>query len=112
MKYIITFLFLNILSVGAHSEEGSFGVETDVITTGLFPPKLESVTIVTVKNGSSASRAGIKQGDKVISIGGCLIPGCSAFKAKQLMKKEKGEQLAFEVASESGEVIKHNLIAE
>lgn len=112
MKHIITLLFLNILSVGAYSEEGSFGVETDVTTTGLFPPKLESVTIATIENGSSASKAGIKQGDKVVSIGGCLIPGCSAFKAKKLMQKEKGEQLAFEILSESGEVIKYNLIAE
>lgn len=112
MKYIITFLLLNILSASAYSEEGSFGVETDVITTGLFPTKLESVTIATIEKGSSASKAGIKQGDKVVSIGGCLIPGCSAFKAKKLMQKEKGEQLEFEIVSEGGEVIKHSLIAE
>lgn len=112
MKYIITFLVLNALSVGAYSEEGDFGVDVDVTTTGLFPPKLESVTVASVKSESSASKAGIKQGDKIVSIGGCVIPGCSAFKAKKLMKKEKGEKLQFGVVSENGVVVNHDITAE
>lgn len=112
MKYIIIFVFLNLLSSTAYSETGDFGVETDVTTTGLFPPKLESVTIATVKAGSAASKAGIKQGDKVVSIGGCLIPGCSAFKAQKLLEKEKGEKLQFGVVSENGVITNYDLIAE
>ncbi len=112
MKYIIIFVFINILSAGAYAEEGDFGVEVDVTTTGLFPPKLELVTVATIKTGSSASKAGIRQGDKVVSIGGCLIPGCSAFKAKKIMKKEKGEKLQFGILSENGIVTNHDLTAE
>lgn len=106
------FIFVMSLSAAALSEPGDFGVETDVTTTGLFPPKLETVTVATVKGGSAAAKAGIKQGDKVVSIGGCAIPGCSAFKAQKIMRKEKGESLTFGVISEGGALKDYELIAE
>lgn len=112
MKICVTFFILMSLSVTAFSEPGDFGVETDVTTTGLFPPKLETVTVATVKDGSTAAKAGIKQGDKVVSIGGCAIPGCSAFKAQKMMHKEKGESLTFGVISEGGALKDYELIAE
>ena len=112
MRSIIVFVWLSFLSATAYSEVGSFGVETDVITAGLFPPKLESVTVATVQADSSAAKAGIKPGDKVVSIDGCLIPGCSAFKAKKLMQTEKGETLQFGIVSDDGEVIYYDLLAE
>ncbi len=112
MKHVTIFLLLSFLSTAAYAEEGGFGAEVDVTTTGLFPPTLETVTVATVKDGSSAAQAGIKRGDKVVSIGGCAIPGCSAFKAKKIMKKEKGEKLQFEIVSDNGAVAKHELIAE
>ena len=112
MRSIIVFVLLSFLSATAYSEVGSFGVEVDVNTAGIFPPKLETVTVARVAVDSSAARAGIKQGDKVVSIGGCLIPGCSAFKAKKLMQTEKGETLQFGIVSGDGEVIHYDLLAE
>lgn len=106
------FVFFISLSATAFSEPGDFGVETDVTTTGLFPPRLETVTVATVKDDSAAARAGIKPGDKVVSIGGCAIPGCSAFQAQKMMRKEKGESLTFGVVSEGGTVKDYEIIAE
>lgn len=111
MKYILWFVCC-FLSPAILASTGDFGVEVDVTTIGLFPPKLESVTVATVKEGSSADRAGVQVGDKIVSINGCNIPGCSAFKAKRMMNVEQGETAQFQLLSAADELRTIDLLAE
>lgn len=103
--------FLLVANICAASEAGDFGVEVDVTTAGLFPPKLETVVVAVVNPGSSAADAGVVPGDKIVSIDDCKIPGCSAWTAKKKMKKNRGESAEFELISESGELKKIILVA-
>lgn len=112
MKYLMLMTITSSFSATAFSKEGDFGIDADVTTTGLFPPRLETVTVATVKEGSYAEKTGIKPGDKVASIGGCEIPDCSAFKAQKIMKKEKGEKLEFGIIAEDEIVQYYDLLAE
>ncbi len=112
MKYF-SFLFIAMaLSAYVFAESGDFGVEVDVTTTGLFPPKPETVTVATVQPNSSAAKNGIKPGDKVVSIDGCAIPGCSAWQARKKMSKNPGESAVFEIINEKGQLISVTLVAE
>lgn len=103
--------FLLAANICVASEAGDFGVEVDVTTAGLFPPKLESVVVAVVNPGSSAAEAGVLPGDKIVSIDDCKIPGCSAWTAKKKMKKKRGESAEFEVILGNGELKKITLIA-
>lgn len=111
MKYIILFVFY-FLSPAILAGNGDFGVEVDVTTVGLIPPKLESATVATVKEGSSAQRAGVQVGDKIVSINGCKIPGCSAFKAKSMMNVDAGETAQFQLLTKADELVTIDLLAE
>lgn len=103
---------LLLANICVASEVGDFGVEVDVSTVGLFPPKLESVVVAVVHPESSAAEAGVLPGDKIVSIDGCKIPGCSAWTAKKKMKKNRGESAEFELVVSSGETRKITLIAQ
>lgn len=105
MKYLgIVFVCL-LLSSHSFAQSGDFGVDVDVSTEGLFPPRLETVTVARVKPGSSAAKQGIQPGDKVVGIDGCEIPGCSAFNAKKKMNKKPGETATFEVVKQDREAV-------
>ncbi|MBE8717150.1 PDZ domain-containing protein [Cellvibrio polysaccharolyticus] len=112
MKYPGIVFACLLLSSHSFAKSGDFGVEVDVSTVGLLPPRLETVTVATVKPGSSAAKQGIQPGDKVVSIDGCEIPGCSAFKAKKKMNKKPGETATFEVINQDGEAVSIILTAE
>lgn len=112
MRYLGIVLVCLIFSANSFAKSGDFGVEVDVSTVGLLPPRLETVTVTTVKPGSSAAKQGIQPGDKVVAIDGCEIPGCSAFKAKKKMNKKPGETATFEVINKDGEAVNIILTAE
>ncbi len=112
MKYVILAASLLCLANPVMAEEGDFGVEVDTSTTGLFPPRLEFVTVAVVKEGSSAFKAGIKQGDKIVSIANCVIPGCSAFEAMDLMEVDKGKSQKFGIVQGDEQVRYIDLKAE
>ena len=99
MKHSILFLLAVCISATSLAEKGDFGVEVDVTTAGLFPPKLETVVVATVQPNSSASKEGIEPGDKVVGIDGCAIPGCSAWQARKKMNKAPGESAIFEIVN-------------
>jgi len=102
----LTMLAALMASCTAFADEGSFGIVATVATEGLFPPKLDAVTVAEVVEGSSAARAGIVARDHVIAINGCLVPGCPASKAKKAMSKEVGEAVDLVVQKSSGEKLK------
>lgn len=93
------------------SDKGDFGVEVDVSTAGLFPPKLESAVVATVAPNSSAAEAGVKPGDKIVAIDDCRVPGCSAWTARDKMKKKAGESAQFEIIDSKGETRTLTLVA-
>ncbi|MEN0035484.1 MAG: PDZ domain-containing protein [Cellvibrio sp.] len=99
--WILPFIFAAQLC--AASDAGDFGVEVDVSTAGLFPPKLESAVVATVAPGSSAAEAGVMPGDKIVAIDDCKVPGCSAWTARDKMKKKPGESAEFEIIDSKGE---------
>lgn len=57
------------------------------------PPAIEELEIIKVDLGSPAARAGIKVGDRVVSIENCGIPGCSAARARQLLALSPGDEI-------------------
>lgn len=112
MKYPVIVFVCLLLSSYSFAKSGDFGVDVDVSTTGLLPPRLEAVTVAAVKPGSSAAKQGIQPGDKVVGIDGCKIPGCSAFEDKMKMNKKPGETATFEVINQDGEAVSIILTAE
>ena len=111
VKYILLFIALSI-SPQSFAEKGDFGVDVDVHTTGLFPPRLSEVIVATVKAGSSANQQGVLPGDQVLAINDCVIPGCSALKARKIMKVKKGESAIFIIKKANADVVELTLTAE
>lgn len=112
MRYVVVVFVFLVFSANTSAKSGDFGVGVDVTTTGLLPPRLETVIVATVKPDSSAARQGVKPGDNVTGIDGCAIPGCSAFQAKKKMNKKRGETATFEIVTQEGESVSVTLTAE
>lgn len=111
MHYKKVILAWVLVSAAAVAGAGDFGVDVDVYTTGLFPPRLETVTVASVKPNSSAAREGIVPGDKVVAIDDCTIPGCSAWHARKKMKKKSGESADFTIIDSQGQQRDVTLVA-
>ena len=85
------------------AEKGQIGFSVEVAIEGsIFNAKIKEFRITGVIADSPADKAGVKVGQKVLSIDGCVIPGCSARKAKKIMNKKRGEILALKIEKLDG----------
>ena len=80
------------------------GVTWDVTASGFFSPTMDEILVKRMLPNSPAEKAGLKIGDKVLSIEDCVIPGCAASKAKAYLKSNSGAQLHFVVEDPKGEI--------
>jgi len=103
---IILILTISFFSFSLQAKEkGHIGFAIDVSVSGFFSPELKSVNIKNVTANSPADLAGIKKGQKILSIDGCEIPGCPADKAKKLMSRKSGEILPLLIEKLDGEKV-------
>jgi C-terminal processing protease CtpA/Prc len=103
MHYHNKFLLLLLLSAPISAEEkGSIGFSAEVSVSGFFSPELTEVKVKEVFVDSPAQQAGLVAGEKILSIDGCQIPGCSASKAKKLMARQVGEILPLRIEKLDG----------
>ena len=79
------------------------GVTWDVTASGFFSPEVDKITAKKVLANSPAEKAGLKVGDKVLSIEDCNIPGCAISKAKAYLKSDSGSKLHLVVENQDGE---------
>lgn len=93
----------------ASAEEGWFGFSQRVEVSWLL--NVESAVVNFVAKGSPADEAGILVNDSFVSIEGCAIPGCGAYKAQDLMTKAVGETLSLKLKRPSGEEYSVALVA-
>lgn len=101
MKLINSLLCsLMLFSFGCLASGLGFGA--DVSVEGFFNPTIKQFKIIEVHSGSPAEQAGVKVGQQVLEIDGCVIPGCSASKAKEIMNKKAGEVLRIQVKNLDG----------
>jgi len=107
MRYLkVLILIISISSFSLHAKEkGRIGFSIDVSVSGFFSPELTSVNIKDVTKGSPADLAGIKKGQKILSIDGCGIPSCPADKAKKLMSRKSGEVLPLLIKKLNGQQV-------
>ena len=110
MKYLVL-LLVSLLSLNAYAEKGSFGFVVSVATKGIFSPKLKTVEITEVTEGSSAYEAGILAGDHIVAIGDCPVPGCPVSEARKSMGKAVGETLNLTIKTLAGDEREVTLVA-
>jgi C-terminal processing protease CtpA/Prc len=97
------FIVLILSLPSSAAEQGRMGFSVNVVVEGsIFSPKIKEIRITEVFSDSPAEKAGLKIGQKVLSIDGCVIPGCSARKAKKIMNKKPGEILVLEIEKMDG----------
>jgi C-terminal processing protease CtpA/Prc len=95
------------------AEKGKMGLSLDIeVEGGFFNPTLSEVTVKTLVAGGAAEKAGVLVGDQILKIADCVIPGCPADDAKDLMKKNKGESVHFLIKQADGTELTKTVIAE
>jgi len=102
MRIIITMLLIITCLYSYANEYGEKGFKMDVTVAGFFSPEVEKATIKSVVKNSSAEKAGIKVGQELIAIDGCIIPGCAASEAKKMLQKEAGETVLLTILKPDG----------
>jgi C-terminal processing protease CtpA/Prc len=97
------FIVLILSLPSSAAEKGRMGFSVNVVVEGnILSPKIKEIRITEVFSDSPAEKAGLEVGQKVLSIDGCEIPGCSARKAKKIMNKKRGEVLVVEIEKIDG----------
>lgn len=95
------------------AEKGKIGLSLDIaVEGGFFNPTLSSVKVKELVPGGAAEKAGVLVGDQILKIADCVIPGCAADDAKDLMKKSKGESVSFFIKQADGTELTKTVIAE
>ena len=90
----LSLLVLTLLSSNSFADEKiKIGVTFNYTANGFFSPEVDELITDEVISNSPAEKAGLKVGDRVLSIQGCDIPGCSASKAKGYIKSKSGTLL-------------------
>lgn len=102
MKPIKSFIFAFLVVSFSCLANSGLGFGADVSVEGFLNPTIKQFKIIEVHSGSSADLAGVKVGQQVLEIDGCVIPGCSANKAKKIMNKKAGEVLRLRVKNLNG----------
>lgn len=109
-KFKLILSFVAIISLNVLAEETvKLGVIGQVGVDGFFSPTVNSFFVKSVMANSPAEKVGLVAGDKIISIDGCKIPGCSASKAKKLMQKKAGEILLLVIEKQDGSQVTLNI---
>lgn len=91
--YLSILLVAFFLSNAFADEKIKIGVTFNYTASGFFSPEVDGLITDKVISKSPADKAGLKVGDRVLSIQGCKIPGCSASKAKEYLKSKSGTLL-------------------
>jgi len=103
-KVITLFLLILFSSNSSADKKIKMGVTWGYTASGFFSPEIEELIVKKVVANSPAEQAGLKVGDKVISVEDCNIPGCSASKAKGYLKPDSGAELHFVIENNKGEI--------
>ncbi|ALO36333.1 hypothetical protein CMT41_17515 [Colwellia sp. MT41] len=104
-KIIILFLLVLLSSNSFADKKIKMGVTWGYTASGFFSPEIDELMVKKVLANSPAEQAGLKVGDKVLSVEGCDIPGCSASKAKAYLKSDSGTELHFVIENNKGEIV-------
>lgn len=100
----ILFLVVALIATFAYSDDrGKAGLTLELEIDGMFRPKIKSAMVKKVEENSAAEIAGIVEGQKILKIGDCAIPGCKASIAKKAMHKSPGEVVILVLQKENGE---------
>lgn len=100
-------------STAVAAEKGKIGLSLDIaVEGGFFNPTLSSVKVKKLTAGGAAEKAGVLVGDQILKIADCVIPGCPADDAKDLMKKNKGESVTFLIKQADGAELTKTVVAE
>lgn len=92
------------------ADAGWFGM---AINTNIsWKMELESATLREVVAQSPAAKAGLANGDAIVRIENCAIPGCGVRKAQKLIEREAGEKLRLELQRADGSRYQATLTAE
>ena len=108
-RLVAAALLLSVTAAGAASP-GWLGLSmsTDIN----FMMKLDGATVSKVFKDSPAERAGIAEGDQIVAVEGCAIPGCAAPKARSLMERPAGSTVHLKLKRKGGEEYAVALVAE
>ena len=102
-----------ISATAVAAEKGKIGLALDIaVEGGFFNPTLSSVKVNKLVAGGAAEKAGLLVGDQILKIADCVIPGCPADDAKDLMKRNKGESVSFFIKRADGTELTKTVIAE
>lgn len=102
-----------VSTTGLAAEKGKIGMSLDIaVEGGFFSPTLASVKVKKLTAGGAAEKAGVLVGDQILKIDDCVIPGCPADDAKDLMKKNKGESVSFLIKQADGTELTKTVVAE
>jgi C-terminal processing protease CtpA/Prc len=113
MKLITFFVLFILLSFYCHAEDKGFsGLTLEVSVSGFFSPELSDIKVKEIAPNSPAKEAGIKVGDKLVTIDGCEIPGCPAYEGKKLMSKPAGQELPLSLERADGSKYSVSLLLE
>ena len=95
------------------AEKGKIGLSLDIaVEGGFFNPTLSSVKVKELVAGGAAEKAGLLVGDQILKIADCVIPGCTADDAKELMKRNKGESVSFLIKQADGTELTKTVVAQ
>ena len=113
MKKLALVLFAGVLfiQVARAGEKGWFGFSTAIRLSGLFPPRIASVTVEGVEPKSPAAEKSIAVGDEIIQVENTDVPGQKASELKPLMQKQVGEVLHLKLKRAKGETYSVSLVA-
>jgi len=102
--------FLAISSVASAADPGWLGLSTSLETNSLM--KVDDAVVKQVAKDSPAERAGITQGDAIVEVEGCRIPGCAAPKARGLMEPPAGKTVHLKLKHPDGQEYSVAIVAE
>jgi C-terminal processing protease CtpA/Prc len=100
-RFLATASTLLFASVALAQSDGYFGFSQQVSVGWRL--NVESAVVNYVAPDSPAHNAGIAVGDAITDIEGCAVPGCGAYKAKDLMEKKIGETLTLKLKRPNGQ---------
>ena len=114
MHRITLLIFIALLfSYSSLAEErGRIGLTLDITTGGIFSHELTELKVKSIDSNSPAEKAGIKVGQKILSIDGCKIPGCSASKSKKLLTRKPGDILPLLIERSDGTQVLIQILVE
>jgi membrane-associated protease RseP (regulator of RpoE activity) len=103
-KLVILLFVLFSVNSSAGDKKIKIGVTWDYTASGFFSPEVDELIVNKVIANSPAEKAGLKVGDKVLSLEGCNIPGCPASKVKGYLKSDSGTELHLVIENNKGVV--------